>query len=168
LYETTPDLEYTFKHALTHDVAYGSLLQDRRRELHAKVVQTVEALFADRLTEQIERLAHHAFRGEVWVKAVGYLRQAAAKALARSANREAVAYLEQALAALAHLPETRETLGQAIDLRFELRNSLIPSGNSGDVTTLRDAGRLAKALDDPRRLGWVSVYMSQYLWVTGT
>jgi len=170
LYETSlfPDLEYTFKHALTHDVAYGSLLQDRRRELHAKVVETIEALYADRLTEQIERLAHHVFRSEVWEKAVGYLRQAGAKAFARSANREAVAYLEQALTALAHLPETRERLEQAIDLRFELRSSLFPLGElEAMLTTLRDAERLAKALDDPRRQAWVSVYMSQYLWVTG-
>jgi tetratricopeptide (TPR) repeat protein len=171
LYETSlfPDLEYTFKHALTHDVAYGSLLQDRRRELHAKVVDTIEALYSGRLTEQIERLAHHVFRGEVWAKAVGYLRQAGAKAFARSANREAVAYLEQALAALAHLPETRETLEQAVDLRFELRSSLFPLGElEAMLTNLRDAERLAKALDDPRRLAWVSVYMSQYLWVTGS
>ncbi|MGA8050152.1 MAG: adenylate/guanylate cyclase domain-containing protein [Burkholderiales bacterium] len=170
LYETSlfPDLEYTFKHALTHDVAYGSLLQDRRRELHAKVVETIEALYADRLTEQVERLAHHAFRGEEWGKAVRYLRQAGAKAFARSANREAVAYLEQALAALAHLPETRETLAQAIDLRFELRNSLFPlSELEAMLTTLREAERLATALDDRRRLGWVLVLMSQYHWVTG-
>jgi class 3 adenylate cyclase/tetratricopeptide (TPR) repeat protein len=170
LYETSlfPDLEYTFKHALTHDVAYGSLVQDRRRELHARVVDTIEALFADRLTEQVERLAHHAFRGEAWAKAVRYLRQAGAKAFARSANREAVAYLEQALAALAHLPETRETLEQAIDLRFELRNSLFPLSELDAMrVTLRDAERLATALDDRRRLGWVWVLMSQYHWVTG-
>jgi class 3 adenylate cyclase/tetratricopeptide (TPR) repeat protein len=170
LYETSlfPDLEYTFKHALTHDVAYGSLLQDRRRELHSKVVETIETLYADRLTEQIERLAHHVFRSEVWEKAVGYLRQAGAKAFARSANREAVAYLEQALTALAHLPETRETLEQAIDLRFGIRSSLFPLGEvEAMLSTLREAERLAKALDDSRRLGWVSVYMSQYSWVTG-
>jgi class 3 adenylate cyclase/tetratricopeptide (TPR) repeat protein len=170
LYEKNlfPDLEYTFKHALTHDVAYGSLLQDRRRDLHAKVMETIEALYADRPIEQIERLAHHAFRGEVWPKAVGYLRQAAGKAFARSANREAVAYLEQALAALAHLPESRETMELAIDLRFEMRSSLFPLGEVGAMlTVLRDAERIATALDDRRRLAWVSVYMSQYSWVTG-
>jgi class 3 adenylate cyclase/tetratricopeptide (TPR) repeat protein len=170
LYETSlfPDLEYTFKHALTHDVAYGSVLQDRRRELHARVVETIEALYADRLTEQVERLAFHAFRGEAWAKAVRYLRQAGAKAFARSANRENVAYLKQALAALAHLPETRDTLELAIDLRFELRNSLFPlSELDAMLATLRDAERLATALDDSRRLGWVWVLMSQYHWVTG-
>ena len=163
-----PDLEYTFKHALTHDVAYGSLLQDRRRELHATVVETIEALYSDRLTEQIERLAHHAFRGEVWVKAVSYLRQAAAKALARSANREAVAYLEQALEALAHVPESRKTMELAIDLRFDLRSSLFPLGElTVMLATLREAERLAGTLGDPRRLAWVSIYMSQYSWVKG-
>jgi len=170
LYEASlfPDLEYTFKHALTHDVAYGSLLQDRRRELHARVVETIEALYSDRLSEQIERLAHNAFRGEAWVKAVSYLRQAAAKALARSANREAVAYLEQALAALTHVPESRETLELAIDLRFDLRSSLFPLGETeAMLATLREAERLAGALGDPRRLAWVSIYMSQYSWVTG-
>jgi predicted ATPase len=84
LYETSvfPDLEYTFKHALTHEVTYGSVLHDRRRALHARIVEAIEALYPDRLAEQVERLAHHAFRGEVWEKAVTYLRQAGAKALA--------------------------------------------------------------------------------------
>src|SRR4029453_9159265 len=80
LYEARifPDLEYTFKHALTHDGTYGSLLQDRRRRLHAKIVEAIERLYPDPLAEHIERLAHHAFRGELWGKAVTYLRQAGA------------------------------------------------------------------------------------------
>ena len=170
LYEARlfPDLEYTFRHALTHEVAYGSLLQDRRRGLHARIVEAIERLYPDRLTEQVERLAHHAFRGEVWDKAVAYLRQAGAKAMARSANREAVACFEQALAALAHLPETRETQEQAIDLRFDLRTSLVPLGEFERVLAcLREADSLARALDDQRRLAWMSVYMSQYLMATG-
>jgi class 3 adenylate cyclase/tetratricopeptide (TPR) repeat protein len=69
-----PDLEYTFKHALTHEVAYGSLLQDRRRALHARIVGIIERVYADRLAEHVDRLAHHAFRGEVWNKALHYLR----------------------------------------------------------------------------------------------
>src|SRR5207245_4941746 len=87
LYETRlfPDVEYTFKHALTHDVAYGSLLQDRRRALHARIVNAIEALYSDRLMEHVEQLADHAFRGQVWDKAVQYLRQASVKALERSA-----------------------------------------------------------------------------------
>ncbi len=130
LYEARlfPELAYTFKHALTHEVAYGSLLQERRRALHARIVEAIEGLYADRLTDQIERLAHHAVRSELWDKAVAYCRQAGGRAAARSAYREAVAYFEQALAALAHLPERRDTLEQAIDLRCDLRNALLPLG----------------------------------------
>ena len=80
-----PERAYTFKHALTHEVAYGSLLQERRRALHARIVEALEALSADRLAEQVERLAHHALRGEVWDKALAYCRQAGEKAMARSA-----------------------------------------------------------------------------------
>ena len=63
---------YTFKHALTHEVAYGGLLHERRRLLHAQIVSALEALYADRIAEQIERLAHHAVRGEVGDKALIY------------------------------------------------------------------------------------------------
>ena len=72
LYEARlfPDLEYTFKHALTHDVAYGSLLEDRRRALHAAVVEAIERLHADRLGEVVEVLAHHAARARLGAKAV--------------------------------------------------------------------------------------------------
>src|SRR5262249_4996670 len=83
LYETRlfPEREYTFKHALTHEVAYSSLLQERRRGLHARIVAALEELYADRLAEQVDRLAHHALRGEVWDKAVAYCRQARTNAI---------------------------------------------------------------------------------------
>ena len=82
LYETSlfPIAEYTFKHALTLEVAYGSLLQERRRALHARIVEAIERLYPDRLAEHADRLAHHAFRGEVWDKAVAYLDQSGATA----------------------------------------------------------------------------------------
>ncbi len=170
LYETAlfPDLQYTFKHALTHEVTYGSLLQDRRRTFHGRIVEAIEQLYGDRLTEHIERLAHHASRGEAWEKAVTYLRQAGAKAFARSANREALAYFEQALTALTHLPETRERLEQAIDVRFELRGALFPLAEFESIEEcLREAETLARRLDDQRRLGWVSAYMCSYHAGTG-
>ena len=164
-----PDLEYTFKHALTHEVTYGSLLAEQRRALHRQIVDVMERLYPDRLTEYIEQLAHHAFKGEVWEKAVSYLRQAGAKAFARSAHREAATYLEQALAALDDLPETRETLEQAIDIRFDLRGSLTPLGGELEQAFgyLREAEGLARRLDDQRRLGWVWIYMSVNLWLAG-
>jgi predicted ATPase len=107
LYETRlfPDHEYTFKHALTHEVAYNSLLLERRRGLHARLAVAIEALAPERGAEQVERLAHHALRGEVWDKAVTYCRQAGTRAFDRAVFREAMAAFEQALQALAHLPE---------------------------------------------------------------
>jgi class 3 adenylate cyclase len=116
VYETGlfPDLEYTFKHALTHDVAYGGLLQERRRELHARIVDAIETLHRDRLGEQVERLADHALRGDLGEKAVDYLRQAGLKASARSALTDGRARLEQALSVLEALPETPSTLEQVL------------------------------------------------------
>ena len=70
-----PDVEYTFKHALTHEVAYGSLLLERRRAVHRELVRAIERVYADRLAEHAERLAHHAFRGELWSTALRYLDQ---------------------------------------------------------------------------------------------
>jgi class 3 adenylate cyclase/tetratricopeptide (TPR) repeat protein len=77
LYETRlfPEPEYTFRHALTQEVAYGSLLHERRRELHARIVGALERLYPERLAEHAARLAHHAFRGEVWGKALKYMKQ---------------------------------------------------------------------------------------------
>jgi class 3 adenylate cyclase/tetratricopeptide (TPR) repeat protein len=170
LYETRlfPDHEYTFKHALTHEVAYGSLLQERRRALHACIVVALEALAGDRVAEQVERLAHHALRGEVWDKALVYCRQAGEKAMARSAYREAVGYFEQTLNALPHLPETRDMHEQAIDLRLALRSALRLIGRFGRVLAyLREAESRAAALDDPRRLGQVSVFLSVHFYLMG-
>jgi class 3 adenylate cyclase/tetratricopeptide (TPR) repeat protein len=169
LYETSlfPDLEYTFKHALTHEVAYGSLLHERQRALHARIVEAIETLYPDRLIEQVERLAHHALRGEVWGKAVSYLRQAGAKADARSAIREAASYFEQALTALAHLPETRETREQAIDFHFNLRISLALGEGERVLEHLRAAEALANALGDQRRLARVNADIARLLLVQG-
>jgi predicted ATPase len=158
LYETNlfPERVYTFKHALTHEVAYESLLQERRRTLHARTVEALEALADAHLGDQAERLAHHALRGEVWEKAVTYLQQAGDKAVARSAGREVVICLEQALGALQHLPKDRTTLEQVIDIRLGLSNGLFMLGQFGRrFDCLREAERLAEVLDDPSRLGRV-------------
>ncbi|MEX2220460.1 MAG: AAA family ATPase [Candidatus Rokuibacteriota bacterium] len=170
LYETImfPEPEYTFKHALSHEVAYGSLLQERRRILHGRIVDAIERLYPDRLVDQSERLAAHALRGEVWDKAVTYLRAAGGRAMAHSANREAVGFFEQALEALRHAPESRRTLEQAIDLRFDLRNALFALGTLAPIADhLHLAAGLAEALGDRRRLGWVAAYMCHYYWRVG-
>jgi tetratricopeptide (TPR) repeat protein len=170
LYEASlfPELEYMFKHALTQEVAYGGLLQERRRTLHARVVEAIEQLYPDRIGAHVERLAYHALRGEGWEKALRYCRQAGAKGAARSAHREAVECFEQALLALQHLPERQDTREQAIDLRFSLRNALLPLGEHGQIYEhLRAAQTLAEVLRDERRLGQACAYMAEYFRMTG-
>ena len=170
LYETSlfPDVEYTFKHALTHEVAYGSLLQERRRALHARAVEAIEALYPERLAEHVERLAHHALRGEAWEKAVPYLRQAGGKAMERSAYREAAAGFEQALDALRHLPESRERTEQAIDLHLDASGALVATGELAKSTDhAREAEVLAEALGDERRLGRALCRLATRAWIAG-
>ena len=92
-----PELAYMFKHALTQDVAYNSLLENRRRELHCIIGQAMEELYGDRLAEHYEIIAYHYAKGEDWRKALEFNLKAAGKANQSYANREALAYLEQAL-----------------------------------------------------------------------
>jgi class 3 adenylate cyclase/tetratricopeptide (TPR) repeat protein len=163
LYETGlyPDLEYSFTHALTYEVTYGGLLQERRRELHARIVDAIETLHRDRLGEQIERLAHHAVRGELREKAVHYLRQAGLKAAARSALQDALASFEQALGVLKAVPESQSTLEQAFEICLELRPVLIQLGEVRQVLErLREAETLAERLNDDRRRGRVCAFMA--------
>jgi class 3 adenylate cyclase/tetratricopeptide (TPR) repeat protein len=123
---TFPELAYMFKHALTHEVAYNSLLMQRRKELHRLIGLAIEELYADRLAEQYEILAYHFVRGEAWAKALAYFCMAAEKAARSFANREAVTLYDQALEAASHVgdrvdTETLMTISQAkADLYFVL------------------------------------------------
>jgi predicted ATPase len=156
LYEARlfPDLEYTFKHALTHEVAYGSLLQERRRALHAALVEAIERLHADRLDEQVEILAHHAVRGGLTDKAIRYLHQTGTKAVARSANLEAIGFLETALTLAAELPETTATLSSTLDIRIALGPALIAARGAAALeveASYRAALDMADRLADTSR-----------------
>jgi class 3 adenylate cyclase/tetratricopeptide (TPR) repeat protein len=170
LYETRlfPDLEYTFKHALTHEVAYGGLLQGRRRELHARIVEAIESTWPQRLAEQAERLADHALRGEVWDRAFAYGRDAGRKATSRSAYREARAFLEGAQVALARLPDGGQTREWGIDLRLDFQEVFNALGEvSRMLGLLAEAERLAESLADRRRLAQVLAYTSRCFWWMG-
>jgi tetratricopeptide (TPR) repeat protein len=170
LYETrpVPEYAYTFKHALTQEVAYDSLLRERRHALHACLVETIERLAPDRLAAHVERLAHHALRGEVWDKAMIYYQQASARAQARAAFREAAAAFEQALQALAHLPEDSDTRGLAFEFRLTLADALQPLGERGQRLALfGEAEALARVLDDRARLGQVLALIAGALRMTG-
>ena len=163
LYEARlfPDLEYTFKHALTHDVAHGSLLQERRRELHARIVIEIERIHAERLDEQVERLAHHAVHAELWEKALRYLRQAAHKAATRWAFRESSRYLEHALEVLNRLPERADTTEEAIAIRLELRSALLPQAKHQRIfEILSEVIPLTEKIGDRRGLSLANGFMS--------
>jgi class 3 adenylate cyclase len=156
LYETRlfPDLEYTFRHALTHEVAYEGLLHDRRRQLHAAIVEAMEEHHAGRLSEHAERLGHHALRGALWEKAVTYLWEAGRNARARSAYHEAMTLLEQAVEALTRLPDTVEHAVLHIDLVCrDLSDPLNILGRYERLLEhMRDAARLAEKIGDRARL----------------
>ena len=165
LYETSlfPEIEYTFKHVLTQEVAYDSLLQDHRRALHARIVEAMETLAVDQPPTEVGRLAHHAFRGEVWDKAVSYARQAGARALERSASREAIGFFEQALAALARLPEDPRTIEDGVDIRLDLRYALVPLADRQRILQyMQEAEELATRIGDRRRQSWIAYAMAYY------
>jgi class 3 adenylate cyclase/tetratricopeptide (TPR) repeat protein len=170
LYETSlfPDLEYTFKHALTHEVTYRGLLNDRRRILHARIVEAIEQLYPNRLVEQVERLAYHSVRGESWEKAVAYLSEAGDKAVLRSAFHEALASFEGGLAALRHLPGTRGTLERAVDLHIKLSWALRRDGQlARNHDHLQEAHALANRLGDQRRSARVAASLALHFQAVG-
>jgi tetratricopeptide (TPR) repeat protein len=149
-------------------VTYGGLLQERRKTLHAQIVAAIERLYADRLSEHVESLAHHALRGALWDKAVRYSRQAGNRALDRSAFREMLGHFDQAQVALQELPESRERMEQRIDLCFEQHFALLPLAEFARVgEVLGEAHALAERLGDQRRLGRALAYQAQLLGLLG-
>jgi tetratricopeptide (TPR) repeat protein len=170
LYQTSlfPEIAYTFTHALTQQVAYETLVQERRRAMHARLVAALEVLAEEQVAESVDRLAYHALRSEVWDKAVTYSQQAGARAYARAAFREAVAYFDQALQALSHLPEHSDTRRLAIDLRLTLGHSLRVLGEYERWrAVLSEAEALARRLDDQPRLGRVLDGLARVMRRTG-
>jgi class 3 adenylate cyclase/tetratricopeptide (TPR) repeat protein len=170
LYETNlfPEVEYSFKHALTTEVAYGALLHERRTTLHGLIVKALEEMTENIPHDHLEQLAHHAFQGELWEKAVLYQGRAGTKALACSANREAVGFFDKALDALHYLPRTRKNLEKAVDLRLDLRNALFLLGEFARIRIcLSEAHNIAENLRDPYRLRRVWNLQLSYFSLTG-
>ena len=141
------ELAYEFKHALTQAVAYETLLLERRRELHLRIM---EALAPSALPEV---LAQHAVQGEAWAQALDYLWKAGKRATQQFAELEAMTYLERALEVVDRLPREKRSPAMEIDLRFDLRNALIPLGrHQRNLEILLAAEQLALASDDGPRL----------------
>ncbi len=145
-----PDPEYTFKHALTQEVAYGSLLRERRRVLHERTGQAIEALNPQGLDAHYEELAHHYGRSANTPKAVEYLRLAGEQAIERSAYGEAIDRLRQALEQQKTLPETRERDELDLVLQCTLGQALHVTEGFASVETEQ---AYARARDLARRLG---------------
>jgi class 3 adenylate cyclase len=170
LYEVRlfPDLEYTFKHALTHEVAYGSLLQERRRALHTRMMEAIEDRYRDRISEQADRLAHHAFRGDLWEKASHYARQVGDRAVALCADAEAVAAYSRALEALDQLPASADNARIGIDLRLAFR---APLWRQGQLERLREIFQEAEAIaarsEQTESLDAIYSFLVQYHWAKG-
>jgi tetratricopeptide (TPR) repeat protein len=160
--------EYVFRHALTQDVAYASLLQSERRRLHALIGAALEELHAGRLEERAQELVYHFTRGEVWDRVVRYAREAAERAAALCVDDKAVEYYETALAALGHLAETPETVGVGIDVRLAMRAPLWRGGHPERLAVLfREAEALANRHGLTDRLDAVYAFFVQYHWARG-
>src|SRR5918996_6541468 len=133
-----PDVELTFKHALTHEIAYGGLLSDRRHDLHGRALAALERLHAGRLAEAAETLAHHAVRAEAWAPAIDHLRAAATRAYERGSLAETLERLELALTIGGRLPQTPENIRRTLDVRLDLHAPLIMLGDTGRLAALHD------------------------------
>ncbi|MBN8943423.1 MAG: AAA family ATPase [Rhizobiales bacterium] len=165
---TPPDAHYAFRHALIQDAAYGSMLKSRRRQLHQGIAEALVEHFPALAENQPEIVAHHFAEAGLTGEAFGYWVKAGHLAQARWANREAAGFFERALHALETLPETREALEQAVDLRFDLKTSLFPLGQFQRIVGhLREAEGLARRLDDQSRLCQFYVHMCQTLNLSG-
>jgi class 3 adenylate cyclase/tetratricopeptide (TPR) repeat protein/ribosomal protein L40E len=163
-----PESTYIFKHALTREVVYDSILTKRKKGLHEKIAKAIEAIYSERLEEFSEILAHHSFQGEDWERAQKYNGRAGLKALSFSAYEEAQGYFEKALQSLGKLSRTRDRILQEIDLRFYMRAALFPLGRHEEwVEYMRAAEPLAKEVGDNVRLASCYNYLSTHLWTLG-
>jgi hypothetical protein len=148
------DTEFVFKHALTQEVAYSSLLIERRKQLHERVGYSSETLFANKLDDHIDALAHHYSHSDNAHKAIEYLSRAGQQALRRSAHDQAIRNLRGAIERLQTLPDGPESKMRELSLHMMLGPALIAFTGFGstEVRTVARAGELCTELGDPREL----------------
>jgi DNA-binding SARP family transcriptional activator len=157
-----------FCHDRIREVAAEELAPPLRVALHRRVAESLEHLSGPNVAAHALALGSHYRMGKVWDKAVAHLHEAGRQAAARSAHHEALLCFQEGLDALRQLPASREVMARDLDLRIDLRQSLYPLGRFADLRDhLREAERLAEALEDRRRLGQVSAYVSNHAWITG-
>ena len=141
----TDDIGFIFKHALTQDVAAKSMLIEKRKALHERTAQAIEALYAERLDDQVGNLAHHYTQSANTRQAVKYLYLAGQQAVQRSAHQQAIAHLTAALELLNTLPESPERDGRELELASALVQVLQPTKGYSAPETVEAAAR-ARAL----------------------
>ncbi|MGE9008949.1 BTAD domain-containing putative transcriptional regulator [Leptospira interrogans] len=164
----TPDATYSFKHALVQDAAYATMLRSRRQPLHARIAARLIERFPALVETQPEVVAHHFTEAGRASEAMGYWVKAGRLAQARWAHHEAAEFFEQALQLVEAQSTSREALELAIDLRFELKGSLLPLGAFDRILDcLRQAEGPIRALGDQRRLGQLGVHMCHALGLAG-
>ena len=162
------DPEFVFRHALTQDVAYASMLQSERRRLHALIGRAMEDVYAGRLEERTEELVHHFARGEVWDKVAQYAREAGDRAARLFLDAKAMEFYELAADALGRLPDTPDTAGRAIRVRLAMRPPLWRAGRLDALhERFREAETLATRHGVPDVLDTVYAYLVQYHWAKG-
>ena len=167
---TPPDAEYTFKHALVQDTAYGTLLRNRRQQIHARIARTLEDQFPDIVVAQPAVLARHCVEAGLTEKAVAYWLKAGQQALARSASIEAAAQLRKGLDAVAGLPDGAARRQQELDLQLALGLALMAmKGYAAPEVgeTLARARVLAEQIDRPQYLWPVFLGQSSFHRVRG-
>jgi len=157
-----PELEYIFKHALTQEVAYNSLLSKRRKEIHAKIGLAIEELYAERLEEFYEMLAYHYSRSDKHEKACRYLRLSGEKAEGNYSHKEACDFYKGALDLIDKLPETAENKKEKMEILYLMRIPLMLLGYpEGSLGMLQQGERLSRELGDER-------YLARFYYTIGT
>ncbi len=168
IYEQTqsPEPAYIFKHALIQDVAYNSLLRERRRELHREVGHAIEELYADRIAERLEELAHHFATGEVWGKAFDYLVRSGDRAKDAYANQAALDFYARALHAASHMspPPPPDFLIHIYHCRGQVWR--VSSDNAKAIREFEQMLELARSAGDVRAEGEALVELALVHWLT--
>jgi class 3 adenylate cyclase/tetratricopeptide (TPR) repeat protein len=163
-----PELEYIFKHALTQEVAYKSLLIKRRKQIHEKIGKAIEELYRDRLEEFYEMLAHHYSRSENWEKAYQYLKLAGEKATRSYSNWEAFRFYKEAIKALSQLPDIEENKRRQVEVRILMESPMMLVGYPEDSLQIIEEGeRLSRELGDARNLAMSYSHLALYYSLKG-
>ncbi len=151
-----PELEYVFKHALTQEVAYNSLLSKRRKDIHKRIGNAIEEIYAGRLEEFYGVLAYHFSKGEELEKAHQYLKLAGEKATQDHALWEAYSFYKEAVELLNRLPDSEEKKRKMIEVIRLMRVPLMFLGfPESSLSFLQQGERLAKELGDTRNLAFI-------------